>query len=78
MAEKDNKSKIQETIGFNEDKTAITYTLMSDDPITEEEFLFCMSDFIKCFGDGFQFAEVGELIPFDMFNEEDPPDGIYH
>lgn len=74
----EKKDQIQEILNFNEDKTTVSFTLMSKTPITEEEFLYCLSDFIRCFGDGFNFSEVGELVPFDLFEDQDPPDGIFH
>lgn len=82
---KDKKSKyntnnIEMALAFNKQKTIVTITMTNDSPITEAEFIHELADFIRIFGEGFDFAELGEMIDFDMFLDEDeaPPDGVYH
>ena len=63
MAKKD---EIMGMLAYNEDKKIVTLSLNSDEPITEENFIAYLYDFVKEYGQGFSFEDVGECVPFDM------------
>lgn len=72
------EDKIKAMLAYNADKRIVTLSLNSDEPITEDNFIAFLYDFVQEFGGGFDFEDLGELIPFDMDEIDAEFDGTFH
>ena len=66
-------------MSFDEKKAIIGINFQCDKTMTEDDILLEIRDFLVCYGEGFNFAEVGELVPYEvLFDGEETPEGDYH
>jgi hypothetical protein len=69
-------------LNFNQNHTEVELKFTRDTPIKEDEIVLELMEFLAIFGDGFNYAEIGQFVPFDLIFDEDedgkPTNGIYH